>query len=148
VLAVLIVSLVSGCGASPAAPGSALTAALGGTWVGVGSDPQGPETLTWTLIQSGTNVSGTAQLEPAITTDGSCGSCHKQKSGTVSGTIVGTVLTMTLDFPAGGSDLTPLCGIRMLATSPDVASHRIAAAYTGTTTCEGPFSDGALVMTR
>jgi hypothetical protein len=114
----------------------------------MGSDPQGPETFTWTLTQSGTNLSGTARLEPANTTDGSCGSCHKQKTGTLSGTMVGTALTLTLDFPAGGSDLTPLCGITMTATASDVSARRIAAAYTGTTTCEGPISNGALVMTR
>jgi hypothetical protein len=151
-LGVLIVSAVSGCGASPAAPartspGSA-TADLTGTWNGTGSDPQGPVTLTWTLTQAGTTLSGVARMEPANTTDGSCGSCHKLKAGTLSGTMVGTALTLTLDFPAGGGDLTPLCGITLTATTSDVTSGRIASAYTGTTTCEGPISGGALVMTR
>jgi hypothetical protein len=57
-------------------------------------------------------------------------------------------LTLTLDFPAGGTDITPLCGITMTATTTDVAAGRIAAAYTGTTTCEGPITDGTLVVMR
>ena len=62
--------------------------------------------------------------------------------------MVGAALTLTLDFPAGGSDITPLCGITITATTSDVTPGRIAAAYTGTTTCEGPIAGGALVMTR
>lgn len=66
----------------------------------------------------------------------------------MSGTISGTALTLTLDFPEGGSDLTPLCGLTMTATTTDVAAGRIASAYTGSTTCEGPITDGRLVMAR
>ena len=57
-------------------------------------------------------------------------------------------LSLTLDFPAGGSDTTPLCGLTMKATTSDIVAGRIAAAYTGTTTCEGPIADGTLVVRR
>jgi hypothetical protein len=87
-------------------------------------------------------------LDPTDSTDGSCGSCHKQKTGTMSGTLSGGALTLTLDFPAGGTDMTPLCGITMNASTTDVAAGRIAAAYTGTTTCEGAISDGTLTVVR
>jgi hypothetical protein len=157
-LVVLVVSFVSGCGGSPAAPGAtppvatppsgSVFADLSGAWIGTGTDPQGPETLKWTLTQAGASLSGTARLDPADATDGTCGSCHKQKTGTVSGSMEGSVLKLTLDFPAGGNDLTPLCGITITATTSDVATGRIAAAYTGTTTCEGPIAGGSLVMTR
>jgi hypothetical protein len=36
----------------------------------------------------------------------------------------------------------------MHATTRDIAAGRIAAAYTGTTTCEGPIADGTLVVSR
>ena len=36
----------------------------------------------------------------------------------------------------------------MTATTTDVAAGRIASAYSGSTTCEGPISDGALLMSR
>ena len=145
--AALLIATAIGCGASPGSPtGSSLN--VSGNWRGMGNDAQGPETFRWTLTQTGSTLTGTAILDPADPTDGSCGSCHKQKSGTVTGTISGTALTLTLDFPKGGNDLTPLCGLTMTATTSDVTQGRIAAAYTGTTTCEGPITDGALVMMR
>jgi hypothetical protein len=57
-------------------------------------------------------------------------------------------LTLTLEFPAGGPDITPLCGVTMHAATSDIASGRITASYTGTETCEGPISDGKLTVTR
>jgi hypothetical protein len=145
----------SGCGASPSAPSpGALSSSgprplvLSGTWNGSGTDAQGPETFTWNIVQSGTNLSGSVMMEPLNKNDGSCGSCHKQKAGTFSGTLSGTTLALTLDFPAGGADLTPHCALTMTATTSEVNEGRIAAAYTGSTTCEGPITDGTLVMTR
>jgi hypothetical protein len=145
----------TGCGPSPAAPNpitptttTPSAANLSGTWTGTGKDAQGPETFRWTVTQTGDRISGAVVLEPTDPADGSCGSCHKQKTGTLSGTISGAALTLTLDFPAGGKDVTPLCGITMTATATDVAAGRIAAAYTGTTTCEGPITDGTLTVVR
>ena len=138
---------MTGCSSSPAAPNS-VALNISGLWSGTGTDAQGPEKFSWTLTQTGTSVTGIATMDPATPGDGSCGSCHKQKTGTVIGTITGTALTLTLDFPRGGTDLTPLCGITMNAATTDVAAGRIAAAYTGTTTCEGPITDGTLVVTR
>jgi hypothetical protein len=128
--------------------GANAPADLRGIWTGSGTDPQGPVTFRWTLTQSDGTLSGTAVMDPADPADGSCGSCHKQKIGTVSGAIAGAALTLTLDFPEGGTDLTPLCGLRMTATAADVTPRRIAATYTGTTTCEGPIAGGTLVMAR
>ena len=119
-----------------------------GTWTGTGNDAQGAETFRWTITQTGDRISGSAVLDSANRDDGSCGSCHKQKTGSVAGTLSGGALTLTLDFPAGGSDITPLCGITMHAVTSDIAAGRIAAAYTGTTTCEGAITDGTLTVTR
>jgi hypothetical protein len=121
---------------------------LSGTWTGTGNDAQGPETFRWTVTQTGDRISGAAVLDSANRTDGSCGSCHKQKTGTVEGTLSGGALTLTLDFPEGGADITPLCGLTMHVSTTDVAAGRIAAAYTGTTTCEGAITDGRLTVTR
>jgi len=150
--------LVFGCGAAaPAAPAPSVSAAttttvtissLTGTWTGMGTDAQGAETFRWTVTQTGNQITGTAVMNSANPTDGSCGSCHKQKNGTVSGTLSGGALTLALDFPSGGTDITPLCGLTMNATTSDMASGRIAAAYTGTTTCEGAITDGSLVVVR
>ena len=148
-VAAALLLAMTGCSSSPAAPNSANSALnISGSWTGTGTDAQGPEKFRWTLTQTGSTLTGTAIMDPGDPADGSCASCHKQKNGTVSGTISGTALTLTLDFPKGGSDLTPLCGITMTATTSDVAAGRIAAAYTGTTTCEGPITDGMLVVAR
>jgi hypothetical protein len=145
-----ILGSASACGASPSAPSSSgpRPPNLSGTWNGSGTDAQGPETFTWTIAQSGTNLSGTVVMEPLNKSDGSCGSCHKQKAGTFSATLSGTTLALTLDFPAGGADLTPLCALTMTATTSEMSESRIAATYTGSTTCEGPIENGTLVMTR
>jgi ABC-type transport system substrate-binding protein len=150
----------AGCGSTASAP-SAPTATtttstipppssvnLTGTWTGTGNDAQGAETFAWTVTQTGERVTGSVVLNSANPADGSCGSCHKQKAGTLAGTFSNGALTLTLDFPDGGSDITPLCGITMHATTSNVAAGRIAASYTGTTTCEGPITDGTLTVTR
>ena len=145
----------AGCGSSPALPTTSAPSAaapsatnLSGTWTGTGTDAQGPETFKWSVTQTGNQITGSVVLDPADPTDGSCGSCHKKKTGTLTGTLTAGALTITLDFPAGGADLTPLCGITMHAATSDVAAGRITASYTGTTTCEGPITDGRLTVTR
>jgi hypothetical protein len=150
----------SGCGSTASAPSAptatttttttppATSTNLTGTWTGTGSDAQGAETFAWTVLQSGDSITGSVVLNSANPTDGSCGSCHKQKTGTLAGTIANGALALTLNFPEGGSDITPLCGITMHTTTRDVAAGRIAATYTGTTTCEGPITDGTLTVRR
>ena len=139
---------------TPSAPSGTTTtttssaANLTGAWTGTGNDAQGAETFKWTLTQTGTTLTGSAVLDSANRNDGSCGSCHKQKNGTLSGTMTNGALTLTLDFPEGGADITPLCGITMHASTSDVAAGRISASYTGTTTCEGLITDGTFTVTR
>ena len=148
--ALLLVS-ATGCGSSPAAPAAPTPTSLTltGTWNGTGSDPQGDERMTWRLAQNGAALSGTADLAPLNAADGSCGSCHKFKTGTVTGSLSGTALTMTLFFPSGGDGVpTPMCTITFEAAASGIDSRRIAATYTGDDSCEGPFTGGTLVMTR
>ena len=142
--AAFVIALVA-CGASPTAPAPLN---LSGNWIGTGSDAQGDVTFKWTLTQAGGTVAGTAVMDSATPNDGSCGSCHKQKTGSVTGTISGTLLTLRLDFPKGGTDITPLCGLTLAATLSDVTAGRIAGNYTGTTTCEGTITDGKLTVGR
>lgn len=142
--AAFVIALVA-CGASPTAPAPLN---LSGNWIGTGTDAQGNVTFKWTLTQTGSTVAGTAIMDSADPTDGSCGSCHKQKNGVVTGTLSGSSLTLTLDFPKGGTDITPLCGLTLAATLSGVTAGKIAGNYTGTTTCEGPISDGKLTVAR
>jgi hypothetical protein len=140
------------CGASSTAPitdppasiAAPQAANLTGRWTGTGTDAQGPDTFKLDVTQVGNTITGSAVLDPADPNDWSCGSCHKQKHGTITGTLSNGALALTLDFPEGGADITPLCGITMHASTSDIAAGRITASYTGTTTCEGPIADGTL----
>jgi hypothetical protein len=137
--------------ATPTAPapptGSSLN--IAGAWSGTGSDPQGAERMTWMLAQAGSALSGTADLAPLDAADGSCASCHKFKTGTVTGSLSGNALAMTLTFPSGGDGVpTPMCTIVFTAAATGVDGGRINATYTGNDSCEGPFSGGTFVMTR
>ena len=142
-----------GCGSSPTAPQQPPSSTppeslnLAGTWNGTGSDPHGPETLTWALTQVGSAVSGPVQMAPRFL-DGSCGSCHKDKKGTVAGTLSGTTLKLTLTFPAGGDVVTPMCAISFEAEAAGVTGARISATYHGTDSCEDPFTGGTFEMAR
>jgi len=132
---------------TPAPPANG--AALAGAWSGTGMDPQGPERMSWMLTSSGDAVSGTADLAPLNTADGTCASCHKFKSGTVTGTVTGSTIAMKFVFPAGGDGVpTPMCTIIFEASASAVSPNRIEATYTGDDTCEGPIVGGSFVMTR
>jgi len=132
---------------APAPPANG--AGLAGAWSGTGMDPQGPERMSWTLTSSGDTISGTADLAPLNAADGTCASCHKFKSGTVTGTISGSTIAMKFVFPAGGDGVpTPMCTIIFEASASAVSPNRIEATYTGDDTCEGPIIGGSFVMTR
>ena len=132
---------------APAAPDASTT--LAGAWAGTGSDPQGPEKMTWSIAQTGSDITGTADLSALNAADGSCASCHKAKSGTITGTVSGSAIALRLVFPAGGDGVpTPECTITFVANGSMASHDRIEATYTGTDTCEGPITGGTFTMTR
>src|SRR3979490_905202 len=134
---------------SPSAPASTTTPASGivGTWTGTGVDSMGTINLTWGLSLTGSTLSGTVAMQ-AVDSTGSCNSCHRTKTGTFSGTIDGTTLSMTMFFPTGGSDQTPACSAALTGTAANVSSARTTAIYRGFDSCEPPTNNGTLVMTR
>ena len=122
---------------------------LVGTWTGTAVDSQGAAIFTWTLSQSGNSVSGAVQTQAVNPLDGSCGSCHRNKSGTFSGTISGTTLTMTMFFAANAAgDPTPLCSQTISGEASSFAIGTLTTGYSGDDTCEGAFLNGSLVMTH
>lgn len=143
--------LAMSCGGSPAASITApsRSVSVAGTWTGTGVDSQGATIVTWALTQTGTTASGTVKTEAVDPTDGSCNSCHRNKTGTFSGTISGTTLTLTMFFAAGGADdPTPACTAELIGTASREAADTLTAAYSGADSCEGPFMNGTLVMAR
>ena len=110
---------------------------------------QGRETLVWTVTQNGSGFSGRADMRPLDAADGSCASCHKFKSGTVTGTINGTMVTIKLVFPAGGEGVpTPMCTIVFDLSAAGASTERIAGMYSGDDSCEGSFEGGTFTMDR
>ena len=147
--AVALATIGIALGAAPAAQSS--SSSLSGTWRGSGTDTHrgksGGMQVTWVLTQSGSTVTGTAELAPVDPADGSCASCHKIKKGTFAGTLSGDALSVLMRFPAGGADLTPICAVDLSGTAT-VVDRRITASYRGTDTCEGIFSNGTIELTR
>ena len=160
-IGLFLLSIVAGsCGSSamPAAPSTPAPAApppasaaidVSGNWSGNGTDSQGPTTVVWTLTQSGSTVGGTVRTAALHPDDGSCGSCHRNKSGTVTGTLSGASLMLTMSFAAGADgDPTPECSATVSVSSMSVSSAAVAATYLGSDTCEGAFNNGTMTMHR
>ena len=121
---------------------------LVGTWRGTGVDSMGTINLSWALAQTGSNVSGTVQMQ-AVAAAGSCNSCHRNKSGTFSGTISGTTLALTMAFPTGGAgDPTPACSATLTGTASIGATGALSVAYSGVDSCEPLAQNGSVVMSR
>jgi hypothetical protein len=122
---------------------------LAGAWNGTAADSQGVAVVSWTLGQSGSSVSGTVSTQAVNPSDGSCNSCHRNKTGTVSGTLFGSTLTLSLSFPPGVvGDPTPICTATMTVPWTGVAQDNVHVSYSGSDSCEGPFLNGDLTMAR
>ena len=120
-----------------------------GTWQGSARDSQGDTRVAWSLTQAGETVSGTVTTQAVNPDDGSCNSCHRNKSGSVSGAISGSTLTLNLFFAAGvDGDPTPACSATLTASAAPIGERTLAGTYSGADTCEGPFANGVLTMTR
>jgi hypothetical protein len=155
--AMLVVAVA--CGGSPARPSPpvqpiappapAAPIGISGAWTGTSVDSQGTTVVNWTIAQSGSDVSGTVTTRAPDPADGSCNACHRNKSGTFTGTIAGDVLTLTLHFAAGvDGDPTPICSATMTGSASRIASGDLSGTYSGSDTCEGLFLDGRLTMSR
>jgi hypothetical protein len=155
---VLVYALAIACGSSPVrptaqSPSSAPVAGpsvnVNGTWSGTANDSQGTTVVSWALSQDGSAVSGTVTTRAVNPTDGSCSSCHRNKSGTVTATASGNTLTLTMAFAAGvNGDPTPACSATLTGTASTVAADQISGTYSGSDTCEGRFNDGTLTLSR
>ena len=120
-----------------------------GSWEGTAMDSQGAMFITWALTQTGSSISGTVNTRAVHPDDGSCASCHRSKSGTISGSISGDVVTLSMFFAAGGSgDPTPICSASFSGSAASYAEGTLIASYSGSDTCEGLFSDGTLPMSH
>jgi hypothetical protein len=131
-------------------PSPTTVAAFTGTWTGMGTDSQGATRVTWTLTQSGDSVAGTVKTQAVDPADGSCGSCHRNKSGTFTGTISpGGVMRMMMFFAAGvDGDPTPACTATLGGSASTPTTDQLSGIYVGSDSCEGNFENGTLTMAR
>jgi hypothetical protein len=68
--------------------------------------------------------------------------------GTVTGTVSGSTIRLTITIPAGGFDA-PFSGCTATVSGDGQASaSAINAAYTGTNSCSGPVTKGQLTLTK
>ena len=137
-LGAIAAALAANCTKLPVAPASLQ---LSGTWGGTGSDAQGAEVINLVMMQTGSTVQGTVSTRAFDPADGSCASCHKDKTGTFTGMISGSSLTLTMFFPTGGDVPTPICSVTMIAMADRITDSKITSTYSGADTCEGPFTD-------
>jgi hypothetical protein len=115
----------------------------------MGMDSQGATRVTWTLTQSGDSVAGTVKTQAVDPADGSCGSCHRNKSGTFTGTLSGGTVRLTMFFAAGvDGDPTPACTATLSGSTSAIAADQLSAIYSGSDSCEGAFDNGSLTMAR
>ncbi len=112
-------------------------------------DSQGATRVTFALTQSGDSVVGTVKTQAVDPADGSCGSCHRNKSGTFTGTISAGTVKMTMFFAAGvDGDPTPACTATLGGIAATPAVDQLLVTYVGRDSCEGDFENGTLTMAR
>ncbi len=148
----VLLSILTSCGGSDSSPAAPAPLVLSGAWTGTSLDPQGSATMTLMLTQIGNAVSGSAVMkainDPTVPRN-ECAACHKNKPGTVSGTLSGATLALTMFFPDGDKDdVTPACSFSIDGKALSATASSITGTYAGGDSCEGAFADGALRLSR
>ena len=101
---ILAVALAAACGGTPA-PAPTPTLNLTGAWTGRIGQPQSGSALrvTWNATQTGATVAGPATLLKPAT--------NVQATGTMTGTLSGSQLTLSYSVPAGAVPVYLACTI-------------------------------------
>ena len=127
---------VAGCGNGASSPSAVLD--LTGTWSGDYSHTSGNGGLTWQIVHSGAGVTGTmiaTNVSPAVV-----------YTGNTSGTLSGTTLAFSVDFPAGSISTSPNCTGSITGTAT-AGSRSMTGIYSGRD-CFGPFVNGRFTLSR
>lgn len=162
IIASALAALAASCGGGTGMPGpNSMSGGASGPppmFEGIGTDTNpntgssgtgtGTTVVSFTMMQSGTTVSGTVTTQ-STEAPGTCASCHRSRTGTLSGKITGTTLTWTATFPADAAhDPTPSCSATLSGTISDISADSVSGPYSGTDTCEGKYTNGLLTMAR
>jgi hypothetical protein len=106
---------------------------LTGIWSGPASDSGGDGFLTWDISQNGNSIDGTV----SVTTN------DLSFNGTVTGTVSGSTLTFTMTFV----DIEFGCTSVANGTAT-VTVTTINGTYSGNHSCNGPYTNGQLSLTK
>jgi hypothetical protein len=140
--ALLVAAILStACGdempTEPTNPATSLT----GVWRGTIIVNNLSATMTWTLTQTGTSVTGPVVI--ALPTG------LVLMNGTVAGTLSGTTLGFTVTVPPGGIVLQPACSGRIAGANTVVSSTMMNGAYSIVdSTCATGLTNGTFTLTR
>ena len=140
--ALLLAAILStACGdelpTEPTNPATNLT----GVWRGTISVNTVSTTMTWTLTQTGTSVSGPVVI--ALPTG------LVLMNGTVAGTLSGTTLGFTVTVPPGGIASQPGCSGQIAGANTVASSTTMNGAYSVVnSTCTTGLSNGTFTLTR
>ena len=153
ITAAAFAALAAACGAGSGQSQQDPQDVLTGTGVdsnantGANGTPIGTTIVTFKLTQTEANVSGTMTTQ-STDAPGTCASCHRSRTGALTGTVSGTTLSWTASFPAGPNDPTPSCTATLTGTLSDITGSSLSGAYSGKDSCEGDYTDGTLAMAR
>ena len=121
---------------TPVTTTQAPSSSLDGTYDGPGTDSTGPGTVTWGLTQTGNRITGAATSTDPSGISG---------QGTLSGTLAGSTLMFTMDFPPAGNPYG--CSARLSGIA-EVTGAEIRGSYAGTSSCQGTVSNGQFTLRK
>lgn len=140
-LPLLVLTLTVACKSSsestPAAP-SATVLNVAGSWRGTATDSSGPGTISLQITQSGTNLTGTVNMSVTTATG----------KGTLTGTVSGSAIHLTIAIPAGGFDGPFGSCTASVSGDGQASASSITVIYTGTNSCSGPITKGELTLSK
>ena len=113
---------------------------LTGIWTGGLASIPGTPQMTWTLTQSGTGVEGIVQV---ILPTG-----FIVLNGTISGTVVNSILTYAITVPTTGVPLAPGCSGQITGSAQATPTTLTGTASPGTISCVLPISTISFALTR
>jgi hypothetical protein len=116
-------------------------ASLTGTWRGTITVTNITATMTWTLTQTGSAVTGPAVI--------GLSSGAVLMNGTVSGTLSGSTLPFTLTVSPGGIPAQPACTGQIAGTNTVSGTSTMNGSYTvASSTCTTGLTSGTFTLTR
>lgn len=147
VVALLLASLVCGCGGGPASPTQptptptpGTPGSLTGTWSGPASDSSGPGQMTWQITQDGASFSGTLTIIDTSTSLGGRGS--------ISGAVSGSSIRFSLNVPVNGFDSPYGACTSDVSGDGQASATSITGSYSGTNSCGGAIAAGQLTLSK